>query len=585
MKRRTLVFASFLLILALLIGGCNPVQPPVNQPGPQEPVSEAPVETSEPVAAPTLAPAEPAGPNRTVGTETVTVAFNQEFDALNPLYASALSAQMVYDVWNCRAWNFDDKNNAQPILVKEIPSQANGGISADNRQITFKLRDDLVWSDGTPITGDDFVFTSQMMIDTKNNFNVIAPYDSLESVTAPDDKTVVVTYKEANAAWLYALWHVILPKHILEPIYAAQGTLENAEWNKNPTVSCGPFIFSSWEAGQSVTFKTNEKYWLDYPKVGSVVMKFYPEDAAKARAIIAGEADLSVFLIDGANQAPILRKAGMQILQVDSGFREGMFFFLDPVNGHPGLQELKVRQAIASGIDKEAIIREVYKDAVKPAISYWDNTPYIDPSLTPVPYDPEKAKTLLDEAGWVDTNGDGTRDKDGVELALTYGTTTSTVRQAVQAAIQNQLKEIGIGVELFNIDSGAFFSTSGEGGPTANGQFDLFEYSLRTTDFPDPSTNDFLCSRIPSSEAPDGENWSYLCNEQLDELFKLQLTQINPSERQQTFHQISKLIYDQVYFIGLWTDPDYWAANPRLLNVQISGTTPFFNITAWEIKP
>jgi len=100
-----------------------------------------------------------------------------------------------------------------------------------------------------------------------------------------------------------------------------------------------------------------------------------------------------------------------------------------------------------------------------------------------------------------------------------------------------------------------------------------------------PGTNDFLCDNIPTAELPQGENWSYVCDEELDSLFKLQATQIDTQERQQTFHSISKIIFDKAYFVGLWNDPDFWAANPRLKNVQLSGITPFFNIREWDVQP
>jgi peptide/nickel transport system substrate-binding protein len=586
MRRSVLITCAFLILLSL--SACKST-PPTSGVAPTQAESQ-PVPTTASVVQATEAPApeattEPtAETRRTVGENTATIAFNQEFDSFNPLFAQAVSAQMVYDIWNCRAWTFDDQNNALPILVGEIPSLQNGGISQDGREITLKLQDDIAWSDGQPITSQDFLFTYQMIMDPNNNILNKTPYDLVENVTAPDPKTVVVRFNEPNASWLYSLWPVILPSHVLEPVFTQAGSIQNADWNLAPTVGCGPYVFEEWERGTSVTFKTNENYWLDFPKLGKIIIQFFPNDAAKAQAIIAGKADISIFLIDGAQQVPLMRDAGMQILPVDSGYKEGIFFFLDPTNGHPALQDPRVRQAIAIAIDRNTIIRDEYADAVKPAISYWDGTPYIDPSLQPWPFDPEKARSLLDEAGWVDSNGNGIRDKDGTELDLTYGTTTSEVRQAVQAAMQKQLSDVGVQVELLNYDADTFFAAAEGGGPAAGGQLDLFEYSVRTSNYPDPGTSDFLCDRIPSESVTDGENWSYLCDPDLDELFKKQATQIDFSQRQKTVQEISKMIYDKVYFVGLWTDPDYWAANPRLKNVKLSGKTPFYNIAEWDIQ-
>jgi peptide/nickel transport system substrate-binding protein len=589
MLRRSIPVIGLFALLLFSLSACQSENiPPTSETIQTEsPAAQAPA----PVIETTIIPVQPEesaqSPDlrRTVGEKTATIAFNQEFDMLNPLYAQALSAQIVYGIWSCRAWDFDIHENPIPVLVEEIPSVKNNGISADGREITLRLKNDIRWSDGEAITSQDFIFTHQMIIDPLNNISDLTPFDQVEAVSAPDAKTVIVRFKEPYAAWLHTLYKVLLPAHVLEPVFAAEGSIQEAAWNLRPEVGCGPYVYESQVAGESFTFKTNEAYWLDYPVIGKINIRFYPDDASKAQAIITGEADLSIFLIDGATQVPIMKNANMQILQVNSGYKEGIFFLLDPTNGHPALQDDRVRQAIAMAIDRDAVIAKVYNGDRQPIISYWDNTPYIDPSLQPWAFDPEKAKGLLDEAGWVDTNANGSRDKDGVEIMLTYGTTTSAVRQSAQAEIQSYLAQIGVLVTPTNYDNTIFFSDIEQGSPAATGQLDLFQYSARTFNFPDPGTFDFRCDHIPSAELPQGENWSYLCDEELEELFNLQAAQIDFEERQQSFHQISKLIVEKAYFVGLWTDPDFWAANPRLKNVQISGITPFYNILEWDIQP
>jgi ABC-type transport system substrate-binding protein len=102
--------------------------------------------------------------------------------------------------------------------------------------------------------------------------------------------------------------------------------------------------------------------------------------------------------------------------------------------------------------------------------------------------------------------------------------------------------------------------------------------------FPDPDSAYWRCSEIPSDESPQGVNWEFICDQKLDDLFALESTQVDTAARMQTFHQISKIIYDQVYWLGIWQDPDIWAVGSRLVNVKLSGVTPFFNVTAWDIK-
>ncbi|MBN2550529.1 MAG: peptide ABC transporter substrate-binding protein [Anaerolineales bacterium] len=506
--------------------------------------------------------------------------FTQEFDSLNPLYTNMWFSAITHQIWNCWAWDFDEVNNPRPILVKEIPSVANGGISADGKTITMKLRDDIVWSDGEKITSADFAFTYNMTVDPKNAVASTSPYDKIVSFETPDEQTVVMTFDEAYAPWVGTLWHGILPEHVLKPVFDKDGTIDNAEWNRAPTVGCGPFVFKEWESGSFSRFLANDKYWLGRPKLDEIFIRFVPDDASQIAALKAGDGDLGTFF--PFSDVPDLEKAGITVIKSFSGYNEVWYLNVHPDKAHPALLDVRVRQALAYGFDRATLVNDLLLGKTAPAATMWDNSPYVDPSLKPYPYDPEKAKALLDEAGWKDSNNDGVRDKDGVELVLRYGTTTREIRQDTQAVAQQQLAAIGVKIELTNYDSDIFFAGYGENGPAARGEMDIFEYST-VTQFPDPDSSDFLCSEIPSDESPAGVNWTGLCDEELDQLFQLQATQVDFSERQQTFWKISKLIYDNVYTLGLWQDPDLFGISARLLNVKISGATPFFNVIEWDM--
>ena len=209
--------------------------------------------------------------------------------------------------------------------------------------------------------------------------------------------------------------------------------------------------------------------------------------------------------------------------------------------------------------------------------------PYVDPAIEPWPYDPEAANALLDEAGWMDTNGDGTRDKDGVELELSHGTTIREVRQDMQAVAQQQLADVGIKLDIVSYDADIFFGGLSDGGPAASGELDIFEWSDGPS-YPDPDHYYWYCSEIPSEENPDGGNWQRLCDERLDDLFTRQTTEISFEDRQQTFYEITDIMFNDVIWLGIWQDPDIWAISSRLTNVKMSGATPFFNIAEWDLS-
>jgi peptide/nickel transport system substrate-binding protein len=562
-RNPVLVFLLLLLIASMALTACGGATPAA--PGGETPVAG---ETAEPAA-----PTE---------RKIATFIWTQEFDTLSPLYTNMWFSTTTFELWQCSPWLFDDEAVPFPSLLTELPSMDNGGISPDGKVITMKLRNDLVWSDGTPLTSEDFKFTYEMFIDPANAVASTYPHDQMEKLETPDPQTVVMTFKEPFAAWLTnTFWRGILPAHILRPVFESDGTMDQAEWNKRPTVGCGPFVFQEWESGSFARFVANDNYWLGRPKIDEIFFRFVPDDASQVAALQAGDGDVGTFM--AWSDIPTVEEAGVHVIPAFSGFNEGLYFNLREGLGHPALQDVRVRQAIAMGTDRFSLCEDVLLGLTKPAATDWDNMPWVDPSLEPWPYDPEQANALLDEAGWVDSNGDGVRDKDGEELILTYGSTTREIRKDTQAVLQQQLAKVGIKVELLSYEADLFFATYGEGGPAARGELDMFEYS-NSPSFPDPDIAEWLCSEIPSDEYPDGIN-SCVCDEELDSLFQLQKTQVDVAERQETFYKITKHIYENVYWLGLWEDPDTWAIGPRLQNVKVSGATPLYNIMEWDLTP
>jgi len=577
MRRKHLLF-TIIMIVSLVLSACATASTPTavvtEVPAVEQP-TEAPV-VEQPTEAP---PAE---------KKVVTFVWTQEFDTLSPIYTNMWFVSVIYPAYMCPAWLFDDQNAAFPYLVAEIPSIENGGLSSDGRTFTLKLRDDIVWSDGEPITSADFKFTYDMIMSDKNAVNTRSPYDQIESFETPDERTVVITFTEPFAPWLATLFSgstsgtPILPEHILRPVFEADGTLDTAEWNTAPTVGCGPFVFEEWQSGSFARFVANDNFWLGRPKLDELFFQFVPDDASMIAALIAGDGDIGTFF--AYSDVPQLKEAGITILNSFSGYNEGWYINMHEEKGNPALKDVRVRQALAYGFNREKLVQDLLLGLTGVAATDWDVSPWVDPTITPYPYDPEKAKALLADAGWADTNGDGTVDKDGVELILKYGTTNREVRQNTQAVAQQDLAAVGIGIDLQSFDADLFFSSYQDDGPSANFSLDIIEYS-DSPDFPDPNTAIWNCSDIPSDENPAGTSPTGLCDDKLDALFLKQRSQVDFTERQQTFYEITRYIYDQAFWIGLWLDPDLFGFSNRMINVKMSGATPFFNIAEWDLTP
>jgi peptide/nickel transport system substrate-binding protein len=508
-----------------------------------------------------------------------TFIWTQEFDNLNPLYTNMWFSSITQQIWNASAWNFDIDNNPNPVLVTEIPSLENGGISEDGRTITITLRDDIVWSDGTPITSADFVFTYEMVTNPANIVTTTYPYNLVTSIEAPNDQTVVTVFEEPFVPWASSLWAFVLPEHVLAPVFEAEGTIDAAPWNLAPSVGAGPYVFAEWESGSYTKFVRNENYYNEPANIDEIFFSFVPDDASQVAALRTGAGDLGTFISQG--DIPTLEDAGVEVFAVVSGYDEGWFIYFGE-EAHPALQDIRVRQAIALCFDRQSINQDLLLGLTEPAVTFWDNTPYANPALEAYPYDPEAGMALLDDAGWVDSNGDGVRDQDGVELVLVHGTTVREIRQDTQAVAQQNLAECGIQLDTLSFSADIYFQSYGGGGPLPTGQLDIGQFSS-TEAFPDPDTSRWLCSEIPSDEYPDGINDQKICDEELDELFRLQSTQIDFEERQETFWRIGEIMYENVYWLGVWQDLDTWAVSARLENVNISGASPFYSIAEWDI--
>lgn len=574
-SKNLLTWVSLLVAASMILAACGGA---ATQAPPEQP-------TQAPVEQPTQPPAVEQPTQAPEARKVVTLIWTQEFDTLNPLYTNMWFVTVLFPVYACQAWWFDDQNAPVPNLVTAIPSLDNGGISEDGRTITLKLRDDIVWSDGTPITSADFKFTYDMLMADRNAVSSRSPYDLIESFETPDERTVVVTFSKPYAPWLSSLFAgsagiSIVPKHILEPVFQAEGTIDTAPWNKNPTVGCGPFVLEEWQSGSFARFVANDKFWLGRPKLDELFFRFVPDDASMIAALVAGDGDVGTFF--AYSDLPQLEAAGITIMNSFSGYNEGWYINMHPEKGNPALKDVRVRQALAYAFNRQKLVQDLLLGRTNVAATDWDNTPFVDPSIEPYPYDPEKAKALLAEAGWTDTNGDGTVDKDGVELILKYGTTNREVRQDTQAVAQQDLAAVGIGTDLQSYDADLFFASYAENGPSANFSLDIIEYS-DSPNFPDPDTSVWRCAEIPSDESPAGVNTTGLCDPVLEELFVQQETQVDFAERQQTFYKITRHIFDNAYWIGLWQDPDLFGFSDRITGVKLSGATAFYNVAEWDV--
>ncbi|MCU0498542.1 MAG: peptide ABC transporter substrate-binding protein [Anaerolineae bacterium] len=509
----------------------------------------------------------------------VTIAWPQEPGVLNPMYSPNTYTGYTISLFLASAWSYNSNLEPVPVLVTEIPSLDNGGISEDNTTFTLKLKEGLTWSDGDPLDSADFLFTYEMYTNSLNAPVSRAPYELMTSVEAPDALTVVVTFPEAYAPWL-SMFGQILPEHVLRPVFDADGTLDTAEFNQAPTVSSGPYIFQEWNVGNFMRFTANPNYALGQPLIETMFVRFFGDDESYVNSLIANEIQLATFF--DYSYVPRVEEAGIEVQVLPAGYNEGWYFNVGP-DGHPALQDVNVRKAASLAFDRFAITEDLLNGATYPGSSFWEGTPFADPDLEAVPFDPAEANRLLDEAGWVDSNSDGTRDKDGVELVLRYVTNQRSIRLEIQPIVQQQLGDVGIGVELFSYPSDQFFAGYADGGPIATGQYDIAQWSTAPGGFPDPNTRAFMCAEIPSDEEPSGSNWTFFCDEELSALFEEQAATTDFNQRVEIFQEIDRRMYESYVWVSVWFDADTWSTREPLTNANVNGVSPFWDVQNWDV--
>jgi peptide/nickel transport system substrate-binding protein len=237
-----------LVLLVSLLAACGPTSEPqiVEKVVTKEVEKEVTVVETVEVEKEVVKEVEVTVPPEPGEPKSVTMTYFEEPDTMNWMYSGMWYAGITFDLFHVPMWFFDDKLEMVPEIAAEIPSVANGGLSDDGLQVTIKFRPEVTWSDGTPLTAHDYVFTYEMLMADGNAVQSRYPFDTfVESVTALDDHTLQVAMNEPYAAWYIGLNIRPLPKHVLEPVFEAEGSIDTAEWNRNPTVAMVPFCLGS----------------------------------------------------------------------------------------------------------------------------------------------------------------------------------------------------------------------------------------------------------------------------------------------------------------------------------------------------
>ena len=498
---------------------------------------------------------------------------------------------------------YDGDGALVPVLVQEVPTIENGLLSEDLSTVTFNLLPDVVWSDGTPFTANDVRFTWEWSTDPENGSIDRASWELISDIEVVDDLTCVVTFDPPTFGWFQPFGSnigAIYPAHFWEGSEDYAQT--NIDFMMHP-IGTGPFRLREFKPNEEVVYEANANYREpNKPYFSSMVLRGGGEAVTSAQAVtVGGEWDLAfTLMIDPETLESIVGEEGQVTGAVGTGIEKIQINFSDPyteVDGqqsevntpHPFLTDDAVRHAMNMAINREQIAERLYGS---PATSNMlvGLTAYESPN-TAIVYDPEAARQVLEDAGWI-LDGD-VRVKDGVELSIVLTSTINQRRQRTQAVVKENLEQVGIAVEIEQVDGSIFFD-----GDIDNEQNFTHFYS-DTQLYTDGATSAYPVNYMKYWYAgPDNENVSQRgngyagtnktrwVNAEYDAAFDVLVGLTDPQEVADQFIKLNDMVVENVVEIPLvQVFADMYAINNRIRqeNVVVS---PFgdlyWNIANWN---
>ncbi len=478
-------------------------------------------------------------------------------------------------------WDWDVNREIFPIMAESIPTFDNGGavLTADgDTAVTVTLAEGLLWSDGTPITTADCALWHRVRTDVTTSDSVArGSYpDVVKSFDIVDDRTFTVTYIGSYPDYLVVNEkpECRYPAHIWEPILENGGKLEDSTYftGGQEIVGYGPYRLAEWRIGEGMTFEANPNWQGTAPAFSRVITRLIPDSTQMRNALEAGEIDIAHNWSDNL-QSDYAAIEGVETFNVPAVFADALWIRMgengnSDENGGTALQDPLVRQAIVHAIDRITLAEQL----VGPGIivpKTWYPSQLWPEDLQFLEYNVEGAVALLTEAGWTDSNGDGTVDKEGMELAnLRLVSTENELRNNYQLVIQEYLSAVGIGTEIQIIPATTLFGSFADRGTLTTYAWDLAIFANSAQALaPVSDASSYYCSGIPSAENPDGFNPWQFCDARYDEVDTLIAGTLNGPERDALVEEAVTLFTEANFWNGLRLRATWWALNASVVDV------------------
>ncbi|CAA9566722.1 MAG: ABC transporter, substrate-binding protein (cluster 5, nickel/peptides/opines) [uncultured Thermomicrobiales bacterium] len=458
-----------------------------------------------------------------------------DIQTLNPLLAEEEASLAVNGLI------YDQLVGGDPRTGQPAPSGLADSweVAPDGLTYTFKLNTEAKWHDGVDVTAEDVEFSFDAIADERTGSAYTGSFvNAVASYRVVDPDTFEVVAKEPLFTFLYDLVTWIVPKHVWESVPFENWASDPGATGQDPSrvVGTGAFRFGEWKQGESVTLSRNDEYYDVIPNIDSYVFRVWPDQTAVVNALINGEIDIA-----GLEAADVASVEGTEGITIESYETRGFSYIeynLDPAVTTL-FQDRAVRQALFHAIDRESIVNDILLGygtvarGTQPTISYAYNPDAIETEYT---FDPERGRQLLTEAGWTDTNGNGTVDKAGQELEFEYlYPSGSPTGDQTAAYIQDAWAEIGVRATPRSLEFPALIEAT-----TTNPTYQVAQYAFSwdATFIQDAM---FGCAQYQV-----GFNDMRYCNPELDAINQRARTEFDEAARAELLAQAANIVNEDV---------------------------------------
>ncbi len=533
----------------------------------------------------------------------VNVLYWQAPSILNPYLSSGTkdveSASLILEGLG----GFNEKGEVIARLAESVPTVENGGVSADLTTITWKLKPGLMWSDGSPVTSADAKFTYDYCTHPEGGCAQAARFEGIASIETPDDLTVKITFTGPKPnpyqAFVGGTSPILQAAQFANCLGAAASTC--TDQNFGP-IGTGPFMVTEFKTNDTVSLAANPNYRdAAKPAFATMTIKGGGDAEAAARAVMeTGEFDyawntqinpeLQTQMAAGGKGVflngfgTLVERIEMNMTDPSADLAEGERSTIK--HPHPILSDIRVRQALSMAIDRQLLVDVGYGSAGRPTCNLVPAPENFASANTDcIPQQMDAAKALLDEAGWV-VGADGIREKDGKKLHLLYQTSTNPVRQDFQALVKGWWTELGVDVELKNIDASVYFGGDA-GSPDTFQKFyadvEMYANNFDGTD-PEPYLAQYLCNKIPGPDNQwQGENINRFCDPAYEALVAEMATTADMMKRGELAKKMNDMLTKDSYTVVPLVDRGRLSAASTTLGGVVLNTwdTELWNAQDW----